>query len=149
MLHKKIKEEVAEAMKSKDKIRLDTIRGMVASITNELVSKKRKPTEELSDDEVLDVIRRGVKQRKDSIEQFKNGGRDDLAHTEEAEMKILETYLPETMSRDEIKIVVEEKAKEMNADKSKMGQLMGAVMKDLKGKALGEDVKAVIESMFE
>jgi len=148
MLHKEIQKEVAEAMKAKDTVRLNTVRGLLSAFTNELVAKGRKPTEELNDEEVLEVIKRSVKQRKDSIEQFKKGGRDDLAEGEEAELKILEVYLPQMMSRDEIKPVAEEKVKEFGGDKSKMGQIIGAVMKDLKGKADGADVKAVVESLF-
>src|SRR5262245_38210348 len=97
-LHQKLKTEVMEAMKNKEQVRLTTLRGLVSSCTNELVSLKRKPTEELSDEEVLSVIRRGVKQRKDSIEQFTKGGRNDLVENEKAELAVLEAYLPAQMS---------------------------------------------------
>ncbi len=148
MLHKEIQKEIAEAMKAKNTVKLNTVRGLLSSFTNELVAKGRKPTEELTDEEVLEVIRRSVKQRKDSIEQFKKGGRNDLAESEEAELKILEVYLPQMMSQDEIRPIVESKIKELGADKSKIGQLIGAIMKELKGKADGADVKAVVESIL-
>jgi hypothetical protein len=148
-LHQTIREEIKKAMLAKDAVRLGTMRGLIAAFTNELVTKRRKPNEELNDDEVLDVIRKGVKQRKDSIEQFRKGGREDLASSEEAEMKILETYLPQLMSKDEIMKVAMAKKEELGVtDKSKMGMFMGAVMKELKGRADGGDVKAVIESLF-
>ena len=136
-------------MLAKDAVRLSVLRGLLASFTNELVAKKRKPTDSLSDDEVLDVIRRAVKQRKDSIDQFTKGGREDLAAAEKAELTILEAYLPTLMSRDEIKVVAQAKMTEMNVtDKSKIGQCMGSIMKDLKGKADGDDVKAVVEELL-
>ena len=145
-LHQTIQNQIKEAMLARDTVRLNTLRGLLAAFTNDLVAKRRKPNEELSDEDAIEVIRKGVKQRKDSIEQFRKGGREDLAKAEEAEMKILETYLPQLMSRDEIKKVVMAKKAEMGVtDKSKMGMFMGAVMKELKGRADGGDVKAVIE----
>ena len=97
----------------------------------------------------LAVIRRGVKQRKDAIEQFTKGGRPELADNEKTECAILETYLPQMMSRDEIRTIAETKKAELNiTDKSKVGQLTGAIMKELKGKADGADVKAVVDELF-
>lgn len=137
-------------MLAKEEIRLNTLRGLVSAFVNELVAKRRKPNEELTDEEVLDVIRKGVRQRKDSIEQFRKGSREDLVEREEAELKILETYLPLQMSQDEIRKVVMAKKEEMGVtDKSKIGMFMGAVMKELKNKADGGDVKTIIESLFE
>jgi len=148
-LPQQIREDMKKAMLAKDTLKLNALRGLLAAFTNELVAKKRKPTEELSDEDAVEVIRRGVKQRKDSIEQFRKGGREDLAQSEEAEMKILETYLPAQMSTDEIRKVAEAKKSELNvADKSKMGQLIGAVAKELKGKADGSMIKEVVESLF-
>lgn len=149
MLHDQFKESVKEAMKVKDEVRLMVIRGLLAAFTNELVATKRLPTATLPDEDVLKVISRAVKQRKDSIEQFRKGGREDLASKEEAELKILETYLPKMMPREEIEKIVKAKQTEMGVtDKSKAGQLTGAVMKQLKGKADGGDVKAVVDSLF-
>jgi len=95
------------------------------------------------------VVKRGVKQRKDSIEQFRKGGREDLATNEEAELKILEAFLPASLGREEIKKVAEKKKAELNVtEKAKAGVLVGAVMKELKGKADGADVKTVVDSLF-
>jgi uncharacterized protein YqeY len=125
------------------------VRGLVAAFTNELVAKGRKPQEELSDEDVLSVIRRAVKQRKDSIEQFTSGGRADLVKSETAELELLEKYLPKMMSRDEIKKVASAKMKAMGiTDKAKLGQFVGTLMKELKGKADGGDVKAVAEELL-
>ena len=149
MLHQTIKDQVKEAMLSKDSVRLNTIRGLVAAFTNELVAKRKKPTEILSDDEVLDVIRRSVKQRKDSIEQFKAGGREDLAEAESAELKILETYLPAQMSEEEIRNFVKGKIAEVGEiDKTKLGMFTGTIMKELKGKADGSLVKKIIDTII-
>lgn len=148
-LHADIKNGIKEAMKAKDAVRLSVIRGLSAAFTNELVAKQRPPQEELSDEDCLTVIRRVTKQRKDSIEQFTTAGRNDLAESEQAELAILQTYLPAMMSKEDIKKVVEAKKAEMGiTDKTKMNMLMGAVQKELKGKADGMDVKEVVEGMF-
>ncbi|MBX4210381.1 GatB/YqeY domain-containing protein [Candidatus Parcubacteria bacterium] len=148
MIQKQIRDEMKSAMLSKDANRLSVLRGLIAAFTNELVAKGKKPSEEITDDDALNVIRRSVKQRKDSIDQFRAGNREDLAKQEELELTILQTYLPKTMSQDEIRKIAEKKKDELKADKSKLGILMGAVMKELKGKADGADVKAVVEQMF-
>ena len=138
-----------EALKAKDEVRLMVLRGLLTAFTNELVSQKKKPDEKLSDDEVLKVIKRSVKQRQDSIEQFTKGNRPELAEKETAELKVLEVYLPETMSKDKILKIAEAKKAELGIDdKAKMGMLMGAVMKETKGEADGSDVKSVVESLF-
>ena len=129
-------------MLAKDTVRLTVLRGLLTAFTNELVATKRKPQEELSDEEIITVIRRAVKQRKDSIDQFRKGGREELASAEELELKILETFLPRMMGREDVKKkVVEMKEKLGIADKSKIGQLIGATMKELNGTADGADVK--------
>lgn|SRR3989338_3668329 len=148
-LHNHVKEDVTKAMKARDESTLRAARNLLAALTNELVAKKQKPSEMLGDEDALLVIKRLVKQRKDSISQFKTGGREDLVGKEEEEITYLEKYLPETMSRDEIKKVVEAKKQELGVtNKSQMGKFMGAVMSELKGKADGGDVKAVIDELL-
>jgi len=148
-LHTQIKEEVKSAMLAKDTVRLNTLRSLLAAFTNEAVAKKRKPSEELPDNEILDVIRRAVKQRKDSIEQFRKGGREDLATSEEAELAVLSTYLPASVSKEEILKVAQAKKLELGiTDKSGIGKLMGTVMKELGGNADGTDVKEVVDSLL-
>ena len=149
MLHTQIKEKIKEAMKARNEVELSVLRGLSAAFTNELVASKRMPSEELSDDEVLAVIKKQAKQRKDSIEQFKAGGRDELAESEQQELEILSTYLPEEMSRDEVQKIAIAKKEELGVeDKSKMGILMGAIMKETKGKADGSVVKEIVEGLF-
>lgn len=142
-------EGLKDALKNKDEVRLSVMRSIKAGFTNELVAKGMTPQSEVTDDLALSVIKRLAKQRKDSIEQFRNGGREDLAVVEEKELAILETLLPQMMSQDDIRPIAEKKKAELGIeDKSKMGILIGAVMKELGGKADGGDVKVVVESLF-
>jgi len=150
MIQTQVKEEIVAAMKAKDSVKLNTLRGLSAAFTNELVATKRKPTDELSDEEALNVIRREVKKRKEAFEAFTKGGREESAQQERAEQTILEVYLPQMMSADEVQKIVEAKKTELGVtDKKDMGRLMGAVMAELKGKADGTDVKTAVESLFE
>ncbi len=144
-LHTDIKNQIKEAMLAKDTVRLGVVRGLVSAFTNELVAKKRKPDEELSDEDALAVISRQVKQRKDSIEQFEKGSRQDLADVEKAELAVLEKYLPAQMSEQEIVDYVKSKQK---PDISMKNQFMGGIMKELKGKADGMLVKKAVDSLF-
>lgn len=149
LLHESIKGELKEALRAKDEVKLRTVRGMLTSFTNELVATSRKPQEMLTDEEVIAVIRRLAKQRKESIAQFVSGNREDLAVGEREELVVLESYLPQLMSREEVLKVVEAKKNELGVtDKAKAGILMGTIMKDLKGKADGPMVKEVIDSLF-
>ncbi len=149
MLHDKIREEIKNAMKAKDEVRLLVMRGVLTALTNELVATKRKPTDILSDEEVITVITRLSKQRKESISQFESGGRAELAENEKKELAILEEFLPEMMSSEDIKKIAMAKMSELGMnDPSKKGMLVGALMKDLKGKADGGDVKNVVDQLF-
>lgn len=144
-----LKTQLKEAMMAKDSVKLTVIRGLMSAITNELVATGKTPQSEMDDEGVLALIRRGVKQRKDSIEQFTAGGRPELAESEQAELTILQAWLPQMMSQDEIRPLAEAKKAELGIeDKTKLGMLTGALMKDLKGKADGDDVKKVVESLF-
>ncbi len=144
----KIQEQIKEALRAKDQVRLTTLRGVLASFTNESVAKGRTPQDKLGDEEAIAVIRRLVKQRKDSIEQFENGGRSDLADNERAEMSVLEAFLPAQMSEEDIRKIVESKKAELGATKEKMGIFMGAVMKETKGQADGTLVKKIVEEVL-
>src|SRR3989338_7640596 len=100
-MQEKIQNEIKEAMRAKDQVRLTTLRGMLAAFTNELVAKGKKPNEVIEDQDALAVIRRLVKQRKDSIEQFEKGQRVDLADNERSELRVLEEFLPAQMSEEQ------------------------------------------------
>ena len=149
MLHEQIKNSIKEAMLAKNNVLLETLRSMVAGFTNELVSKGRKPNEILGDADALSVINRLAKQRKDSIEQYKKGHREDLVKEEMAQLAILETYLPKLMTREEIEKIAKSKKEELGiSEAEKKGMLMQALMKDLKGKADGGVVKEVVDNLF-
>ncbi|QSH39626.1 GatB/YqeY domain-containing protein [Candidatus Kaiserbacteria bacterium] len=145
MLHTQLKEDMKTALKSREELRLSTLRGLLSALTNELVAQRRKPDELLEDDGVLSVIKRAVKQRKDSIEQFDKGGRTDLADKERSEMEVLEEYLPAQMSREDVETAVVRVLETMpDAELSKAGIVVGAVMKELQGNADGTVVKEVV-----
>jgi uncharacterized protein len=149
MIHENLKKEIPEALRARDEVRLRTLRSLVTAMTNEVVAKKRKPDEFLADEEALAVLKRAVNQRKDSIQQFEAAGRNELAEPEKLELAIIETYLPTMMSREEIEVVAKAKIAEMNVtSKADAGKFTGALMKELKGKADGGDVKAVVDSLL-
>lgn len=148
-LHEEIKNNIKVCLKSGDKVRLEVMRGLVTSFTNELVSKGKTPQEILPDVDALAVITRLSKQRKDSIEQFTKGGRLDLVSEEAGQLAILNEYLPKLMEAGEIEDVVKTKINELeNIDVSKKGMFMSTVMKDLKGKADGAVVKEIVDRLF-
>lgn len=138
------------AMKARDALRVETLRGCLAAFTNELVAKGRKPTEELADADAVTVLKRLAKQRKEAAEQYEKGGRPELAEKESGELKIISEFLPQAASREEIEKVARTKMAEMGAlDAAGAGKLTGAVMKEFAGRADGADVKAVIASLLQ
>ena len=148
-MHENLKAELTVAMKNSETLKMNVLRGLLAAFTNELVAKKRKPDERLSDEEALTVVKRAAKQRKDSIEQFRKGNREDLAVIEEGELKIIETYIPAQMSREDIEKTARAVKEKLGVtDKAKAGILMGAIMKELKGNADGAVVKTVVEELL-
>ena len=148
MIHENLKKEMVEAMRAKETMKLAVIRSLLALFQSELLAKGSND-QFINDDGAMTLIKRAVKQRKDSIEQFEKGGRPELAETEKAELVILEAYLPAQMSEDEIKKIAEAKKAELNVtDKSKLGILVGAVMKATAGQADGAVVKKVVENLF-
>jgi uncharacterized protein len=157
-IHETIKNQIKDAMRAKDEVKLLTLRGLSAAFTNELLSKGATAADTsnadlLGDESSLALIKRSVKQHRDSIEQFEKGGRKDLADNERAELVILETYLPATMSRDEIRKKAEAKlaaAGIAKLEKAGAGKFMGEFLRELKTAGLsadGADVKAVIDSL--
>ncbi|MEK7610573.1 MAG: GatB/YqeY domain-containing protein [Patescibacteria group bacterium] len=149
MLHQKIKDQIKEFMLAKNPSRLAATRNLLAALTNDLVAKKRKPNEMLDDAAVLTVVRRLVKQRQDSIAQFRAGGRDDLVAEETAELEYLNEFLPPAISAEQITEVAKRKMTELAlTGSSAAGKLTGAVMKELGPAADGQTVKTVIERLL-
>ncbi len=144
-IHEHIKNKIIDAMRAKDTLTLETLRGLTSLFSYELIAKKSSELF-IDDENALILIKRSVKQRKDSIDQFEKGGRKDLVKKEKSELSILEKFLPETMSKADIKKIVEAKIKKDGMpDTRKIGAFMGGIMKELKGKADGGDVKEVVE----
>jgi hypothetical protein len=144
-----LKQSIPDALRAHDETRLRTLRSLVTAMTNEVVAKKRKPDEFLTDEEALAVLKRAANQRRDSIEQFGKASRNDLADPEKAELVIIESYLPSLMSREEIENIAKAKMAELNiSSKADAGKFTGALMKELKGRADGGDVKAVVDNLL-
>ena len=149
MTQLELKEAIKTAMKARETVKLNVLRGISTMVTNDLVAKGRGPDGEITADEMLAIIVRASKQRKDSIEQFEKGGRPELAVAEKEELAIIQTLLPAQMSQDEIVTAAKAKAAELVVvDKTGANKLMGVLMKDLKGRADGNDVKAVVDNLF-
>jgi len=119
---------------------------VLAEIKNAEINNKGK---ELTSEQIVDVIAKEAKKRKDSIEAYASAGRDDLKEQEEKELVILKEFLPEQLTEDEVKKIVEAKIAELNiVDKSEMGKLMGAVMPEVKGRADGNIVKKAVAELL-
>lgn len=145
-LKEKINNDLKEAMKSGDKVRLNTVRSIRALI---LEFEKSGANKELTPDDEVKLLTSAAKKRKDSIEQFRNAGRMDLVEQEEAELKVLLEYLPKQMTEEEIKSEVQKIIAEVGAKgKEDFAKVMPAAMKALKGKADGNLVRKVVESLL-
>jgi hypothetical protein len=137
MLRAQIYEDVKQAMKARDAKRLEVVRYLWSEIKNVEIDAKH----ELVDEEVVTLLRREVKRRNDSIEQFKQGGRQDLVDQETKNVEVIETYLPQLMSREQIGKVVDRIAA---SGVGEFGVVMGKVMAEMKGKADGKLVSEVV-----
>jgi uncharacterized protein YqeY len=147
-LKQQIISDMTAAMKAQDAARTSTLRMVKAAITN----REKEGGGELTDEDVQKLLRSQVKQRRDSVEQFEKGGRQELADKEKAEIAIIETYLPQAASQEEIDQAVAAAIAETGASSMKdMGGVMKAVMaklagKNADGKAVSETVKAKLSS---
>ena len=145
-LKEKINEDLKQAMKAGEKVKLQTIRSIRASI---LEFEKSGSGIEMDNEDEIKLLSTAAKKRKESIEQFSKAGRDDLASTEEAELKIIMSYLPEQLSSENIEAEVMRIAKEIGANsKTDFGKLMGAAAKQMKGKADGRVIKEIVEKVL-
>ncbi len=147
IMQETIKAAIKPAMLAKDTVRLGTLRMLVAAFTNELVTQGRPPTDPLSDEDCMKVIKRLAKQRKDSIDQFIAGGRPELAEDEKEELAIIEEFLPAQMSEADIEIKVKEKLAESPITGDMKGKFVGMMMKEFGGNADGTLVKQVIDRL--
>ena len=146
-LRERIDAEIKTAMKSKDKVRLETVRGIKKFILEKEVSLRPSGQDTLTEAQELEILMQIAKQRRDSIEQYRKGGREDLVAQEEAELVILEEYLPPQMSDEEVSKVVDEVIASVGATSAKeMGKVMGKAMQQLKGKADGNKIQDMVKA---
>ena len=146
-LKDRISDEIKTAMKAKDKLRLETVRGIKKVILEKESEIRAKGRDELNEDEEMAVLSQLAKQRRDSIKQFTDAGREDLAEKEAKELEILEEYLPAQLSDAEIEAAVDEVIAQVGASGPRdMGKVMGPVMKKLKGQADGSKVQAIVKA---
>jgi len=146
-LKERLTEDMKQAMKEKEvgKFRLSVIRMVRANIKNVEIDRKQ----ELSEDEVLDVLAREVKMRRDSMEEFKKANRSDLVESLEQEIAILMGYLPEQLTETEVRTLVESAVAETQAVSPKeMGKVMAVLMPKVKGRADGKLVNAIVREML-
>lgn len=143
MLFEKIQSDMKEAMKSQDKNKTEALRLVFAKIKDEGINAGER--DNISDEIALAVLKRRVKQGKDSISQYKEANRTDLVENEEKQLKVIESYLPAMMSEEDIEKIVIAKKEELGVtNQCKMGLLMGAVMKECNGQADGNTVRTVV-----
>ncbi len=139
-LKDRLSSELKDAMKARDQMRLDTLRSALSGFTY----KRTEAGKDLTEDEELDVVRRLVKQRNDSLAEFEKAGRTDLAEKERAERDILAAYLPQQKSAEEVRAIVKSILAELPAEGRNQGAAMKAVMPKLKGLADGNLVRQIV-----
>lgn len=145
MLKETLARDLKDAMRQQDKVRMGAIRMVQAAIT----SREKEGAGPISDDETTAVVAKQAKQRRDSIQQFQDAGRDDLAQREAAELGYIEGYLPAQASDDDVHRVVHEIVQRTGATSMKdMGRVMGEAMTALKGVAEGSRVQAVVQELL-
>lgn len=146
-LKDRISDDIKTAMKAKDKVRLETVRSIKKVILEKESLVRPSGQDELTADQELEVLTQLAKQRKDSVEQYQNAGRDELAAQEAQELAIIEEYLPQQLSDAEIEAVIDDLIAQTGASSPKdMGKVMGPAMQQLKGRADGGKVQALVKA---
>ena len=145
MLKDRIYQDIVAAMKAKDKDKLSVLRMLKGSLQLENINKGK----ELTDDVVIDVISREIKQRKESIAEFTKGGREDLANETAKEIDILKAYLPEQLSEEEIEKIIDQVFASVAPTSAKdMGKVMGLATKQMAGKADGKEISSIVRKLL-
>ena len=145
-----IKSDLTQALKSQDSVKISTLRMLMAALKEKEISLRTDGTAApLTDEQVLGVITKQVKQRKESITEYEKAGRIDLANKEKEELAVLESYLPEQMDASEIRRLVEKGVAEVEAQSIKdMGKVMGQVMPQVRGRAEGGEVNRIVKEVL-
>ena len=143
MLEKEINEAIKTALKEGDKVKVSALRMLIAEVKNRKIADR---VEELEDGDIIAIIQKMVRRHKESIAQFKEGGREDLVAKEEEELAVIDKYLPEMISQEELSSIVAEEVEKSGATSPKdMGTVMGAVMARVKGRADGKTISALVK----
>ncbi|NJL42004.1 MAG: GatB/YqeY domain-containing protein [Leptolyngbyaceae cyanobacterium SM1_4_3] len=146
-LKDRITEDIKTAMKAKDKTRLETVRSIKKVLLEKEVSVRPQGQTELNETQELEVLAQLAKQRRDSIEQYQQAGRTDLSDQEAQELAIIEEYLPQQLSDEEVSQVIDEVISRTGASSARdMGKVMGPVMQQLKGRADGQKIQAMVKA---
>ena len=144
-IEEQLLQDMKLAMKAGKKLELETIRMLRAQIKTTSIDKK----DELTDSEVTQVLQKEAKKRKEAIEMYQSGGREDLVNKETAELEIIATYLPEQLSDEELDSIIKETVSMLQITSEKdVGRVMGAVMPKVKGKADGKVVQQKVKDIF-
>src|SRR3989344_2716080 len=142
----KIQADLRESMKAKDEVKVSTLRFLISAIHNAKIEKGQ----DLTDEDIVGVIQKQIKQRKESIEGFEQGGRADLVEKEKKELAILQEYLPAQLSSSEIEEIIDIVVKELSASTpSDMGKVMGKLSQELKGKADMSEVSSIVRQKLD
>lgn len=144
-----IESDMKQAMKDRDTDRLTVLRSLKAKLLEKEISVRKDGEGSLGEEEIVDVLMKAAKQRKESIEQFEQGGREELAEAEKKELAIIESYLPTMMGEEEVRALVAKRIEELGASGPQdMGRVMGVLMGELKGKAEGGLVSRVVKEQL-
>ncbi|MBI2022885.1 GatB/YqeY domain-containing protein [Candidatus Daviesbacteria bacterium] len=145
-MEQQLKDELKKAQLKRDEIKVSTLRLLISEINNARIQKGS----ELEENDIIAVVKREAKKRKEAIEAYTTGGNTDAAAKEEAELKILEAYLPEEMSEEELTQIVEDVINELGAKSiSDMGRVIGGVMGKVEGRADGGRVSAIVRDKLQ
>ncbi|OGW76311.1 MAG: aspartyl-tRNA amidotransferase [Omnitrophica bacterium RIFCSPHIGHO2_02_FULL_49_9] len=146
MLQEQIDLDLKKSLKSKESLRVSALRLLKTAIHNRAIEKKQ---DVLDDKDILDIIQKQVKQRRDSIEGFQRGNRDDLVAKEKQELEILQSYLPKQLSEAELTAIIQKVIQSLGVvNKSDVGKVMKAVMNELKGRADGKEINKIVSSLL-
>ncbi|OKH23874.1 glutamyl-tRNA amidotransferase [Hydrococcus rivularis NIES-593] len=145
-LKDRLGEDIKSAMKAKDKIRLETVRSLKKALLEKEVAIRPSGQDSLTEEQEIELLAQQAKQRRDSIEQYRQAGRNDLADKEAQELAIIETYLPKQLSDEELSAILDEIVASVGATSPKdIGKVMGVAMKQLKGKAEGKKIQEIVK----
>lgn len=145
-IKEKLGAEYKAAMKAGEKLKISTVRILISEIRNAEIAKRG----ELTDEEILEVVSREARKRREAIEEFGKAGRQDLVEREERELSVIKEYMPEQLSPEEVRRMAEEAVREVGATSpGDMGKVMGKLMPRLKGKADGRQVNQMVREMLQ